>query len=143
MTLQERLESKYIPVTESGCWLWLGAHDRKRGYGALWVNGRMQYAHRVMYELKVGPIPKNLVIDHYCNVKCCVNPAHLRPLSNAENVSRAIVPLLACKRGHPLVGENLKPCSKGSGYRCRICAREHQRAFKKAKRLKGLMRNGN
>lgn len=143
MRLQERLENKYIPVTESGCWLWVGAHDRRNGYGSIWVNGRMSYAHRVMYELHVGPIPVSLVIDHICNVKCCVNPSHLRTLSNAENVSRAVVPALACKRGHLLIGENLKPCSKRSGYRCRICAREYERASNKARKIKGLMRDGN
>ena len=45
----ERFEKKYIPVTESGCWLWLGA-IHSGGYGVFRFVGKAVYAHRFSYE---------------------------------------------------------------------------------------------
>jgi len=60
---------KYVlPVTESGCWLWLASGPD--GYGRFGTQG----AHRLSYVLAKGPIPRNLQIDHLCRVRCCVNP---------------------------------------------------------------------
>jgi hypothetical protein len=62
------------------CWLWTG--PTTRGYGN--ISGRA-YAHRVAWELSVGPIPKGIQIDHICFVRNCVNPAHLRLATNKQN----------------------------------------------------------
>jgi HNH endonuclease len=72
---------------ETGCWLWQGALH-SAGYGFLSVGGRNQLAHRVAYRLFVGPIPDGLELDHLCRVKHCVNPAHLEPVTTAENLRR-------------------------------------------------------
>ena len=48
----------------------------------------MQYAHRVIYEAEVGPIPEGMELDHTCNVRACVNPAHGEPVTPAENRRR-------------------------------------------------------
>jgi hypothetical protein len=39
---------------------------RRDGYGLVSVGGKQQRAHRVSYELFVGPIPTGLVLDHLC-----------------------------------------------------------------------------
>ncbi len=80
------------------CWLWVGAKFQK-GYGRY---GRASkrgtaLAHRVAYERWVGPIPSGLTIDHLCNNKACVNPAHLEPVTLRENRRRA-----ALRSGHVL-----------------------------------------
>ena len=48
-------------------------------------------AHRFAYEALVGPIPAGLQLDHLCRVKNCVNPAHLRPVTNKQNHENALV----------------------------------------------------
>lgn len=84
--LAERFHERYVK-TDGGCWLWKPPLARK-GYGYLNVNRVPQWAHRISYELLVGPIPKGLQIDHLCMVKSCVNPAHLEVVTPAENMRR-------------------------------------------------------
>ena len=70
------------------CWLWTGA-STALGYGQFsGGQGRLVYAHRWSYEHHVGPIPEGLVIDHLCQTPSCVNPEHLEPVTQAENVRR-------------------------------------------------------
>lgn len=64
-----------IPVTESGCWLWIG--DTQDDFGHFEMNGEDVYADRVSWEALHGKIPNGLCICHKCNVSCCVNPDHL------------------------------------------------------------------
>lgn len=72
------------------CWNWTGAKFY-RGYGCFRLNGQSVLAHRVAYELVHGPTPMGLVIDHLCRNTLCVNPDHLEPVTNAENVRRGMV----------------------------------------------------
>ncbi len=96
-----------------GCWEWLGAHTGA-GYGAYWRNGRMDMAHRISYELIVGPIPAGLQIDHLCRNRGCVNPTHLEPVTGSVNQRRSPITTgrlntlkTHCPSGHPYEGRNL------------------------------------
>lgn len=71
------------------CWLWTGA-SIPNGYGTIGVNQKTQMVHRVAYELTKGKIPGRLYLDHLCRNKLCVNPDHLEPVTNAENVRRGM-----------------------------------------------------
>ena len=107
------------------CWLWTGGLV-KGGYGQYNLEGRCRQAHRLAYELAVGPIPDGLVIDHLCKNPRCVNPEHLEPVTRGENVLRGVGPTAEnarkseCKRGHPLTPENLAPSKQGWRV-CRAC----------------------
>lgn len=71
------------------CWLWqAGTFGTVMGYGCFYDRGRMRYAHRVAYELEVGAVPEGMELDHTCRQPLCVNPAHLQPVTHAENVRR-------------------------------------------------------
>lgn len=89
-----KLESRIKCVTEwlafgpRTCWIWQGARDRY-GYGSVRINGRVCSAHRVAYELYVGPIPKGAIILHACDVRACVNPKHLSVGNHSENLVEA------------------------------------------------------
>lgn len=68
------------------CWIWTG-RLHENGYGTCGKHGR---AHRISYEAFVGPIEAGKLIRHSCNVRKCVNPAHLLPGSDWDNVHDAI-----------------------------------------------------
>lgn len=141
MSLYERLlkDSIYDPAT--GCILWQKPMDT--GYGHLSVNNKMQLVHRIAYEM-FAPIPENLVLDHLCRRRACINPEHLEPVTHAVNILRGegcmadYAKRTHCPQGHPYEGENLwlKPNANGGkgARRCRVCKREENRLYREQKK---------
>lgn len=84
-TLQERFDEKWIPITESGCWIWTGYAD-DQGRGQIRINGATKRAHRISWELTNGPIPDGLHCLHHCDVPSCVNPDHLYIGTHQDNM---------------------------------------------------------
>jgi hypothetical protein len=87
LTTEERFFAKVdVPST---CWMWTGAVNAE-GYGVFqtWPSGTV-LAHRWSWELFHGPIPEGLHMDHLCHERRCVNPDHLDPVTNGENVRRS------------------------------------------------------
>ena len=131
-------EQRFWPrVIEDGeCWLWTGAGHP--GYGRFQpVSGehRSVQAHRYTYELIVAEIPADLVLDHLCRVRSCVNPFHLEPVPNVENVLRGISPHALnaskthCIRGHEFNEANTYINSRG-GRVCRPCGAAKVAAYR-------------
>jgi excisionase family DNA binding protein len=77
--LAERFWAKVdMRAGPEGCWLWTASKHGSMGYGAIEDGyGAMLSAHRVSWELCLGPIPAGLCVLHHCDVPACVNPAHL------------------------------------------------------------------
>ena len=70
------------------------------------MDGTAKKAHRVSWELLVGPIPEGLELDHLCRNHGCVNPDHLEPVTHAVNVRRgrggtSWAQKKHCPQGHP------------------------------------------
>lgn len=132
MTADEA-ERFWAKVDKTGvCWLWT-ASVRRGGYGQFWSAraGRIVGAHRWAYEEMVGPIPDGLYLDHLCRNPRCVNPEHLEPVTNGENLRRGVNPIAVnaakthCPQGHPLSGDNLRVIA--GGRRCLECDRRRTR----------------
>lgn len=133
-------------VDPSGCWLWQKRLNRK-GYGTSSAGSRTDgsrrsvLAHRLAYELLVGPIPDGLELDHLCRNRACVNPSHLEPVSHRENIQRSDEigkgngHKTHCRNGHPFDSTNTLVSISRFGHRhrhCRVCGR-NQAAARRAR----------
>lgn len=130
----ERFE-RFVHRTNT-CWLWMGrGWGRNCEYGAFWLNGRDHVAHRVAYEMAKGPIPEGLHLDHLCRTPKCVNPDHLEPVTNRENILRGEgITAVAfrkthCDNGHPFDLTNTRFTSNGNRV-CRACDRLRGQAYR-------------
>jgi hypothetical protein len=81
-----RFWQKVKSVSE-GCWEWQAAKNNK-GYGMFGEAGnkRLSLAHRVMWKMEYGEIPKGEWVLHHCDNPGCVNPEHLYLGNNTANV---------------------------------------------------------
>ncbi len=106
------------------CWNWQAAKTGK-GYGVY----KHQLAHRVVYEMEIGPIPENLVIDHLCHNTSCVRPSHLEPVSSVENIKRGYALRKSCPNGHPYPESAAvrKHKDRAPHRYCAVCNRERNR----------------
>ena len=91
-TFEERFWAKVDTRDFNGCWIWTAGRF-KTGYGAIWRDKNMDYAHRVAWEFLVGPIPAGMMIDHDnptfgCGNVLCVRPDHLEMVVCAKNRQR-------------------------------------------------------
>jgi hypothetical protein len=126
-----RIMSHISPEPNSGCWLWTGAINRQGYAQTTRGRGRSLRAHRLMFEETHGKIPPGMVLDHICRVRCCVNPDHLEPVTQAENVRRGNAARghrKRCAKGHAMTADNTRiivNCNTGAVSRCcRQCIRD-------------------
>jgi hypothetical protein len=126
-SLEERFWSKVDKDGPGGCWLWTGARSSE-GYGTIWVDGKMVLAHRLAYQLYVGPIPEDRELDHRCRVRHCVNyERDLEPVTGQENCRRGEgFWSETCRKGHPRTATNTYQRRDG-GRSCLDCRRERRR----------------
>lgn len=93
------IKANVVVFDHSGCWEW-SLRIGTTGYGLIRVNGHVERAHRLSYELFAGAIPAGLWVLHKCDNRCCVNPSHLflgdasENNLDARNKGRAIPPPL-------------------------------------------------
>jgi hypothetical protein len=105
-TVPARFWAKVDKRGPDECWPWTGARFQG-GYGALGVPGELRTqvagAHRVSWDLHHGPIPDGMYVCHSCDVRECVNPAHLF-LGTARDNTRDMISK-GRHRTRPRVGE--------------------------------------
>lgn len=127
-----------VRIDPDGCWRWTAAKTRN-GYSKVGWQGKTPTAHGLLYRLLVSEVD-GVQIDHTCHDpefckdgnecphRLCVNPAHLRLVSHAENmdVSRARrvkSEQTHCKHGHAFSEKNTYVNPKNGHRVCRTCYR--------------------
>ena len=143
-TVEQRFWPK-VDKRQDGCWVWQAA--TLKGYGQFNVGHRICYAHRVAYELVVGPIPDGLELDHLCRNTLCVNPDHLEPVTMRVNILRSQsepannARKTHCPHGHAYDAENTYVNPKGHRS-CRECRRIRWRTYLPPKKRRLLDKVG-
>jgi hypothetical protein len=143
-----RLPSRFwnkVEPTDNGCWLWT-AYIGPGGYGVFNFNGPSRVAHRIAYEVLVGPVPEGMECDHLCRVRHCVNPAHLEAVTSRENTIRGdaglwrkniCAAMTHCVHGHPFDEENTWIRNWRGHRQCRTCAKKATRDWRDRERAAG------
>jgi HNH endonuclease len=137
-TKDKQLSSFFSRVEKTDtCWLWRG-QITWNGYGLFNSNPLRKVAHRWLWEAWFGDVPKGLQLDHLCRVRNCVNPAHLEPVTQQENIKRGISGFIGglrnssktqCPKGHPYSEDNTSVYIKANGRtnrRCKACHRDKE-----------------
>lgn len=84
----EECKKRLLGKTElkNDCILWIGAVN-KGGYGITSYQGKSKMAHRLMYEIMKGEIPRTLLVLHSCDNPNCINIDHLRVGYQKDNMN--------------------------------------------------------
>ncbi len=137
----KRFSSK-INKTDN-CWIWIASKD-SRGYGKFWIKDKYFYAHRFSYQIFKGQIHEDLVLDHLCHNKSCVNPNHLEEVTIGENVLRgnSISGINSrkthCKNDHEFTLESTYFRLNNGNRMCKICEKVRVKQYYKDIRIKIL-----
>lgn len=117
------------------CWLWTGALSTS-GYGRFRIDGeQVAYAHRIALVWAGIELDDEMVIDHLCRIKQCVNPDHLEQVPQHDNVRRGLLGSLKthCRQGHEWTEANqyIRP---DTGQRMCLPCRNERNAINNKKR---------
>lgn len=131
LPILDRLNDKTVKDEKTGCWLWIGSNDGRKGYGKIRFKYRKFAVHRVSAHLFLGLDITNreeqALHKPICPNKNCWNPDHLYVGTRYDNAAdatslgrytatRANSFKTQCPAGHPLDGE------RGDGARyCKTC----------------------
>ena len=142
---------RFARLDAAGCLVWSGCRDHS-GYGKM-TTGRIRTgAHRLAWLAIKGDIPGDLVVDHLCRNRACVNVTHMELVTNAENTLRGDHSgklgrsgrrrggLSGCGRHGFSDGYVASPRDGYYRWVCRVCARAAKQRFNARQADQGSLR---
>lgn len=87
MMFIEGIRERSIPNLD-GCWEW--SKRRSKGYPMVAFGGREMPVHRMVIEAMHGKPLGVLSAHHKCGNSGCVNPEHLQPVTQRENMAEML-----------------------------------------------------
>ncbi|MDJ0395915.1 HNH endonuclease [Rhodococcus sp. G-MC3] len=130
---QAQLTLEYEPAGD--CLIYLGPTNAD-GYGYLTVNGKREFAHRLVFAEFNGSIPNKKRVLHSCEHRGCIEKSHLHlstPKVNPAGFRRRSV----CKFGHALTDDNI--IQTQAGRVCKKCRTEYKAAWYRRKRAENII----
>lgn len=106
-TLDPRVRFQQLIFKTKSCWFWIGLLDCG-GYGSFYDGERNVKAHDFQWLIQRGKIPRGKFVLHSCDIRQCVNPAHLFLGTLRDNARDWSSKLGLCKRGHEYSEENVR-----------------------------------
>jgi hypothetical protein len=135
--------ARLVPCSDDECWLWQGSSGSD-GYGLLTHRGATYRATRLSWQLANDEPLGQRVIMHRCDNPPCVNPAHLSPGTQRENMQDMALKgrgrrqgAEMCVRGHPFDDRNSHLDTKRGKprRRCKLCMADEQRRYRVKKHV--------
>lgn len=106
---------------DTPCWLWT-ASTTSEGYAQIRCRDRVVTVHRLLYAALVREPAAGIHLNHRCETRRCVNPAHLDEHTHVEHMAWHRARRLTCGRGHRLVvryGRRICPTCRAASDRAR------------------------
>lgn len=101
-------------ITETGCMIWTGA-KKPNGYGNVYINGKYEIVTRVVMRLSGKELSNREFACHTCDNPSCINPKHLFPGTNRQNIADAQ------SKGRFPIAQHGTRSKYVSGCKCRLC----------------------
>lgn len=131
MTITQDMRMLDKVLIGDDCWEWTASHDLD-GYGVAWYNNKQQGAHRVLWQMFMGPVKDGMQLDHLCRNTGCVKFTHLEEVTLQENnlrsnsISGMNSRKTHCLNDHEFTSSNTYIHPKRGTRHCRACQKARQ-----------------
>lgn len=139
-SLERKFWSRVEIIPFHPCWEWIGSLNEE-GYGIVTHQenfvGKSWPAHRLSLHLHGIVLDPELVVDHICRNRTCVNPKHLRMVTRTINSKENTASVHStCLKGH--IHDRVYEWRGAKFKYCTTCDLERKKIWYQKKKLEKL-----